>query len=265
MPTTYRAGTDIDVITSQVPIGETGFLPVNAFLLHGPEPMLVDAGIVHERDAFLDALRSLIDPAELRWLWLTHTDPDHTGALASLMADNPHLRLITSFLGVGIMTLSGPVPLDRVHIINPGETATFGHRTVTAVRPPAFDNPITTGFHDHESGALFSSDCFGAVLTDLPTTVGDLDPDDLCAAQIAWACIDSPWLQKLDASTLANDLDAIRRIEPSLVLSSHLPAAPGDALERLLGALAEVSHADPYVGPTHADLEAMLDQPATVS
>jgi hypothetical protein len=45
---------------------------------------------------------------------------------------------------VGIMSLS--VPLDRVHLVNPGQQLTVGDRTLTAVKPPVFDNPATTGF-----------------------------------------------------------------------------------------------------------------------
>ena len=50
--------------------------------------------------------------------------------------------------------------------VNPGQKITLGDRTLTAVKPPAFDNPSTTGFHDETSGAFFSSDCFGALLSD---------------------------------------------------------------------------------------------------
>ena len=48
-------------------------------------------------------LRGVIDPGDLRWIWLTHTDFDHIGSLATLLDVNPHVRVITSFLGVGIM------------------------------------------------------------------------------------------------------------------------------------------------------------------
>ena len=40
--------------------------------------------------------------------------------------------------------------------INPGETITLADRTLTAVSPPAFDNPITVGFHDDRTDTLFS-------------------------------------------------------------------------------------------------------------
>ena len=61
------------------------------------------------------------------------------------------------------MSLAAPLPMDRVHLVNPGQTIEVGDRALTAVKPPAFDNPVTTGFHDSRSGAFFSADCFGAM------------------------------------------------------------------------------------------------------
>ena len=81
MVTTYKAAADIDVLTSSFPIPGFGSIPINAFVLHGSEPLLVDTGAVVERDEFMTALRSVIDPADLKWIWLTHPDFDHIGAL----------------------------------------------------------------------------------------------------------------------------------------------------------------------------------------
>ena len=70
----------------------------------------------------MTALRTVIDPADLRWIWLSHTDFDHIGSLHTLLDENPQLRVITTFFGVGIMGLSStPLPLDRVRLVNPGE------------------------------------------------------------------------------------------------------------------------------------------------
>ena len=168
MITTYKAAPDIDVLTSSFPVPGFGLIPINAFVLHAEEPVLIDTGAVVESEDFMAALRSVIDPADLRWIWLTHTDADHIGSLHRLLAENPRVRVITTFLGVGIMGLSAPLPMDRVHLVNPGQTIGVGDRTLTAVRPPTFDNPITTGLYDDRSGALFSADCFGALLSEVP-------------------------------------------------------------------------------------------------
>jgi flavorubredoxin len=204
------------------------------------------------------ALRSVIDPVDLRWIWLTHTDFDHIGSLHRLLAENEQLRVVTSFLGVGIMGLSAPLPLDRVYLVNPGQSVEVGDRTLTALRPPAFDNPITTGFFDSSSEILFSADCFGAMLDEVPERAEDLSDDALRQGQVFWATVDSPWLHKIDPAALAVELDTIRSMEPAMVLSSHLPAASGASLERLLGGLESVPAATPFVGPDQAALELML-------
>ncbi len=260
MVNTYKAASDIDVLTSNVAIPGLGLVPVNAFVLHGSEPILVDTGTVVDSEEFMVALRSVIDPAELKWIWLTHTDFDHIGSLHRLLLAHPHIRVITTFLGVGIMGLSSPLPMDRVYLVNPDQKITIGDRTLTAIKPPAFDNPSTTGFHDDRSGAFFSSDCFGALLQEVPNNAADLSDDELRAGQVFWATVDSPWLHKVDRVAFARELDGIAKLEPTMILSSHLPAAPADMTERILASIAAAPTAQPFVGPDQTALEQMLQQ-----
>ena len=166
----------------------------------------------------------------------------------------------TSFLGMGIMTTSAPLPMDRVHLLNPGQTITLGDRTLTAVKPPVFDNPSTTGFRDEKSGAFFSSDCFGALLQAVPERADDLSDDELRQGQVLWATIDSPWVHKVDPAALAKELNQVREMNPTMVLSSHLPAASGAMTEQLLDSLGATPTAQPFIGPDQAALEQMLAQ-----
>jgi hypothetical protein len=262
MPTTYHATPDIDVITSNVPIPTLGLIPVNAFVIKGTEPILVDTGVVMEHEEFMTALRSVIDPAELKWIWLTHTDFDHIGSLGQLLAENPDLRLITTFAGTGIMSLFSPLPMDRLNFLNPGETMTVGDRTLTAWKPPIFDNPSTTGFYEEKSGVLFSSDSFGACLADVPQNAADLAESDLRNGQVLWATVDSPWLHKVDTAAFTKELGGVRDMAPKMLLSSHLPAASGDMVDRMVDSLATAPTAPPFVGPNQAGLEQLLQQMA---
>jgi len=262
MITTYKAAPDIDVLTTAFPIPGLGHLAINAFVLHGEEPVLVDTGPGVERDDFLATLESVIDPRDLRWIWLTHTDGDHVGALGRLLAEYPDITVITTFLGVGIMSVSDPLPMDRVHFVNPGQRITLGSRTLHAFRPPTFDNPSTTGFFDTGSGTLFPSDCFGALLQEVPENAADLSDGELRDGQVFWTTVDSPWMHGVDRGVLARELDAVAGFEPSLILSSHLPAAPGSMIDRFVASLAAVPDAGPFVGPDQAALEQMLLQMA---
>jgi flavorubredoxin len=255
---TYKAAPDIEVLTSSFPILGFGLVPINAFVLKGSEPMLVDTGAVIQKGEFMAALRSVIDPAELRWVWLSHTDFDHIGMLHELLEENPRLRVITSFLSVGIMTLSSPLPLDKVHLLNPGQTITVGSRKLTALRPPTFDNPSTMGFFEHNSQMLFSADCFGALLSEIPQNAADLPENVLRDGQIFWGTVDAPWLHHVDNVSFARELDGIRKLSPELILSGHLPVATGALAEQMLLAIAAIPSAQPFVGPDHEQFQQML-------
>lgn len=259
MTTTFNGGSGVDVIATAADIPTLGSLAVNAFVLQGPEPVLVDTGTVAGGADFMAALVSVIDPQALRWIWLTHTDFDHIGSLSTLLELNPDIRVITSFLGVGIMGLSStPLPMDRVHLVNPGQTVAVGDRRLTAVRPPVFDNPITTGFIDDSTGALFSSDCFGGLLPSVPERATDIDIETLTSGQIRWATVDSSWVHDVDRSAFGAKLEQFRALEPSMVYSSHLPPAPGSMFDLFVESLARVPDAPRFEGPDQAALEAMV-------
>ena len=258
---TYSATPDIEVITSDIPIPGLGLVPVNSFVIKGSEPILVDTHAFVETDDFMETLPSVIDPGELRWLFLTHTDFDHIGSLGRLLELNSQLRVITTFLGVGIMSLFSPLPMDRLYLLNPGQKMTFGDRTLAAFKPPVFDNPSTTGFLDESSGALFSSDCFGALLQEVPQNASELTEEQLREGQVFWATVDSPWLHNIDADAIAKEFDGIRAMKPKMVLSSHLPAASGEHLDRLIKSVSGAPSAPRFVGPDQAAMEAMMGAP----
>jgi len=143
---------------------------------------------------------------------------------------------------------STPLPMDRVHFINPGQAVTVGDRRLTAVKPPVYDNPITTGFVADRSGILFSSDGFGALLPEVPQDAADLDTGELQAGQVRWATIDSAWVRDVDSDAFGHALDRLRAIEPAMVCSSHLPPAPGAMLDVFVESLAMAPAADRFMG-----------------
>jgi flavorubredoxin len=245
METPFKVTEDITVLPSEFEVPGLGVVPVNAFLIDGAQPMLVDTGLVPESGEFLEALTSVVDPA--------------VGSLGELLNLAPQAKVITTFLAMGKMSLWAPLPMDRVHLLNAGQKFDLGGRSITALRPPTYDAPETTGFFDPTSGALFSADSFGAVLPATAPLASDLDAQALSEGQTLWATVDAPWLESVDASVFATTLENVRKLGASWVLSAHLPPAKG-MTERMLATLAEAPGAQPFMGPDQAALEAMLAQ-----
>jgi flavorubredoxin len=253
----YKASADIDVVPSYFPIPGLGIVPVNAFVLKASQPVLVDTGLVPLSDEFMETLSSVIDPGDLRWLWLTHTDQDHIGSLWSVLEAAPKLRVITTYLGVGKMSLFEPLPMDRIYLLNPGQNIDVGDRILTAIKPPSYDAPETTGFYDPKADAFFSSDCLGALMMEPVEDAAGMGAENLRKAMVFWATVDTPWLHTVDRTLFAKDINRIREMSPKLVLSAHLPIAR-DMTGDLLDNLATVPDAEPFIGPDQKALEAML-------
>lgn len=259
MDTARHVTPDIDILPSHFPVPGLGLIPVNAFVVKAQQPVLIDTGLHQDREQFMSALGSVVDPSDLAWIYLTHPDQDHVGSLRTLMDGYPNIRLVTTFLGFGILSLFDPLPPDRVYFLNPGEELDLGDRKLVCMRPPTFDNPATTAVYDTRSRALFSSDCFGALVQAPAEEAFAMDPSDLRDGQVLWATVDSPWLHKVDRASFAGELDQVRRLDPSMVLSAHLPPARA-MLPRLLENLADVPRAPVFMGPSQAAFEAMLAQ-----
>ncbi|MEV6429319.1 MBL fold metallo-hydrolase [Nocardia sp. NPDC051463] len=256
----HQLTADVTVLSDCAEVPGLGFIPVNAFVLHAAEPVVIDTGLSNSDKDFRTELEHVIDPSDVRWIWLTHPDRDHTGGLWSLLEAAPHARIVTTFAGVGIMSCEWTIPLDRVFLLNPGQQLDVGDRTLIGFRPPLFDNPATVGVFDTGSGALFSSDCFGAPL---PSSELAMSADvraagpELTRAQLLWATVDSPWVHTVDPEKYSATVDPIRKLDPSGIFSTHLPPAIG-MNDRMFDTISAAPTAPAFVGPDQQALEAML-------
>ena len=52
---------------------------LNTLVIRAAEPVVVDTGVAENREQFLDDVFGLVEPEDVRWVFLSHDDVDHTG------------------------------------------------------------------------------------------------------------------------------------------------------------------------------------------
>lgn len=250
-----RTTDDTTVLPSWMPIPGLGVLAVNAFLIEADEPVLIDTGLAAVSGDFMKTLRQAIDPDRLRWIWMTHVDPDHTGSLRAVLDAAPRARVVTTFVGMAKMGLVG-LPTDRVYLLNPGQSLDVGDRKLLAVKPPTFDAPETTALFDEKTRTLFSADSFGAVLDEPAEAAETVGAERLRDGMTLWATVDAPWLNVVEEAGFRRVLNGLQKLDATRLLSSHLPAAT--RMDPFVETLVAAREATPFVGPDQAALEAMM-------
>ena len=157
------------------------------------------------------------------------------------------------------MSTAWPVPLHRVYWLNSGDSIRVGDRTLTAVRPPLFDNPTAIGIYDNKSEAFFSVDCFGAIIPSPAQNADDITEGNLVQGMVTWAGADSPWVHMVQPGEYRRELDRIHQLAPKLICSAHLPPARGKT-GHFLELLAKVPASTPFVAPNQTALKQILAQ-----
>ena len=258
----HRPLPDVTVLADRLEVPGIGHLPVNAFVLHAAEPVVVDTGLGLPDRNFLEDLGTVMDPADVRWIWLTHPDRDHTGGLARPAGrgaagpgDHPVPRRRHPLDRVPAADGPGVPAQPRADDLGGGPRccAPSGRRCSTARRPPDSRTSRPASSSAPTASALR---CPRAELADCDD-VRAVPPSDLQAGQLLWATVDSPWVHVVDPVRYRGTIDPLRAMAAPAVLSSHLPPALA-CTDRLLDTLLLAPQADPFVGPDQRALEEML-------
>jgi flavorubredoxin len=222
---------DTFLIPNLAPGPDGLYLPVNSMVIRGSEPVIVDTGAPVHREQWLEKVFAVVEPEDVRWVFLSHDDGDHTGALFDVLERCPRATLVTNFFTVERLKIEKPaLPLARMRWVEPGGSFDAGDRVLRLFRPPVFDGPTSRGLFDPRSGAMWIVDSFPCF------TPGTLDgaemPHDLLAQVMpALSSAISPWHAWLDAAAYTRHIDTVEALGARTVASAHGPVLRGERLD----------------------------------
>jgi flavorubredoxin len=217
------------LIPNLAPAGDA-YLPVNSLLIRGKEPIVVDTGAPVHRERWLEQVFGLVDPQDIRWVFLSHEDGDHTGGLDTVLDAAPQATLVMNFFSTERRALETPVPIERSIWREPGESFEAEDRRLRLVLPPIFDGPATRGLFDEKTGVLWAVDTFAAATIGAVHRVEDLPRELYDESFMLFNSLVSPWHQWLDPVLYDRHVDSVEALKPRVVASAHGPVLVGDTI-----------------------------------
>lgn len=245
----------------QQALGQPLYVYLNSMVITGAEPVIVDTGTVANRDQWLDDVFGIVDPGDVRWVFLSHDDADHTGNLAEVMTRCGHATLVSSWAITERHANAFEFPLERCRWINDGDSFEAGDRRLLAVRPPVWDSPATRGLLDQRTGVYWAVDAFACPMPGAPAgTVADFDPrfwEEGMAMFIHHAV--SSWLGLVDQHKFGASCDAVQALGMTTIAAAHSPLIPEAAIGEAFHVLRHLPAVPPPPVPDQGVLDAILN------
>ena len=240
---------DTWLITNLAPAGPDVYVPANSMLIKGTEPVVVDTGAPVHRDQWFEQVFSLVEPEDVRWVFLSHDDGDHMGNLHELLDLCPKATVVANFFIHKRLTLDRPLPLARMRWMGPGESFDAGDRRLHLVVPPIFDGPTTRGLYDERTSVLWAVDSFAALTPGAVFDAADVPREIYDETFPLLNSLTSPWHQWLDPTRYGRHVDSVEGLDLAAVASAHGPVLKGDAIPDAFGRARALAGAPIVVPP----------------
>jgi flavorubredoxin len=220
---------------------------INSLVLRSPEDtVLVDTGAATDRAAWWAQVESVVDPADVRWIFLSHDDIDHIGNLAEALDRCPDATVVTTWQLGRRLAAALDVPLARCRWLNDGERTHLGGREVVAVRPPAYDSPTTRGLYDVGSKVYWAADCFGLAVPHPVDDVSQLDRDVWDDGALRFGTLLSPWVTQVDPGRWRQAVSKVAALDLHALTGAHGPVIRRRDVDHALDLMDELpDHPEP--------------------
>jgi flavorubredoxin len=218
---------------------------LNSMVIRSADPVVIDTGMATHRETWFEDVFSLVPPERIRWIFLSHMDTDHAGNLAEALTRCPNARVVTSRGESFRLAAFFQLSLDRLLMLDQGQSFPVGDRVLRSLRPPVYDSPYTRGLLDTSTGVYYASDAFCA-----PNPVDAVDRVDQMSPEF-WAegmrtfhhltlC---PWVALLDSALFRAEVDRFAALEIKALLGAHTPAILGSSVPTAFEQLASLPDA----------------------
>ena len=243
----------------QEALGEPLFVYLNSMVILGEEPVIVDTGTPGNREQWLKDVFGLVEPEDVRWVFLSHDDVDHSGNLDEVMTACPNAQLVCSWAMVERHSNCFSFPLDRCRWIMHDESFSVGDRTLHAVRPPVFDSPTTRGLFDPTTGVYWAVDTFATPLPDPKLGIADLDTEfwEFGMTMFAHGAV-SPWLAMLDPDKFGKHVDRAQDLDITTIACCHSPVIEGQYIEQAFARVRQLPNVEPPPLPDQSILDQII-------
>ncbi len=152
---------DRDIVTFDIVMETEYGTTYNSYFINADKKTIIDTSKAKFLDTYLAKIRKVCDPAEIEYIVLNHTEPDHSGNLTSLLDLAPKATVIGS--GQALKYLTDMTDREFKSLkVKDGDVVDLGNKKLKVIGAPNLHWPDSIYTYLEEDKLLFTCDSFGA-------------------------------------------------------------------------------------------------------
>lgn len=133
----------------------------NSYIIRGEKLAVVDTSHAKFRQLYLDALTGEIDPKEIDYLIISHTEPDHSGLVKDVLKLAPQAVIVGAKVAIKFLKDLVHDPFEYIEVKS-GDRLDLGNgHDLEFISAPNLHWPDTIFTYDPKTLTLFTCDAFG--------------------------------------------------------------------------------------------------------
>jgi flavorubredoxin len=152
---------DYDIKTFDIVMNTEFGTTYNSYFIDARKKVLIEVAKEKFSATYQKKLRSLTDPADISYIILDHTEPDHSGILKQMLELAPSATVVGSGNAIRYLDDMLNMPFKSL-IVKDGDTLDLGDKTLRFIAAPNLHWPDSIYTYLEEEKILFTCDSFGA-------------------------------------------------------------------------------------------------------
>jgi NADH oxidase (H2O-forming) len=152
---------DPDIRTFDIVMHTEHGTTYNSYFINATRKTIVETSKEKFSDTYLKKLMRVTDPADIAYIVLDHTEPDHSGAMRQLLDLAPSAVVVGSGNAIRYLTDIVNRPFKSL-AVKDGDTLDLGNKTLKFIAAPNLHWPDSIFTYLVEDKILFTCDSFGA-------------------------------------------------------------------------------------------------------
>ncbi|TVR71498.1 MAG: FprA family A-type flavoprotein [Marinilabiliales bacterium] len=212
---------DRDIVTFDIVMETKYGTTYNSYFINAEKKAVVETTKEKFWDTWLYKIQQVTDPAEIEYIILDHTEPDHSGNLANLLKLAPEATVVGSGNAIRYLQDIVPFPFKSMKVKD-GDVLDLGNKTLRFISAPNLHWPDSIYTYLVEDKVLFTCDSFGAHFC-TEEMFDDLVPDYLDSFKYYFDVILKPY-----SKFMLKAIEKIRPLDIAVIATGHGPILRSD-------------------------------------